>query len=222
MHLAETSDRAYVQAHAPQYEKQALATLVALLRKGFSRVVYASSAVLYGDQSETPREVHDPVYVVDAYTRLKLASEQLVLAHGGVVARLSNLYGPKMAQGNVLSTILKQLQNDGPVRVFDTTPVRDFLWMEDAARALGLMATSDAKGIFNVGSGQGVSIYELASVALNAAGQQERAIEPIHPGNKFSKLVVDPIQTEATFGWRPVVNLVEGITTLVKTNLSKE
>lgn len=221
VHLAEASDRAYTQAHAPRYEQQALANLATLLEKGFSRVVYASSAVLYGDQEETPRKVGDLVYEVDAYTRLKLASERLVLAHGGVVARLTNLYGQGMAEGNVLSAILKQLPNAGPVRVFDSTPVRDFLWVEDAARALALMATSRAKGIFNVGSGEGVSIYELACVILNAAGQQGRAIESTHSGNGCSRLVLDPTQTETTFGWRPVVTLIDGIATLVSKEFTK-
>jgi nucleoside-diphosphate-sugar epimerase len=222
VHLAEASDRAYAQANSPLYEQRSLATLDALQSKGFSRGVYASSAVLYGDREQSLRKVGDPVHALDAYTRLKLASEKAVLARGGIVARLVNLYGPGMAEGNVLSTILGQIWQDGPVRVLDTTPVRDFLWIDDAARALALMATGEASGVFNVGSGQGVSIRELANVVLDAAGQAGRPVESVRVGSRFSRLVVDIAQTKEVFGWYPAVTLVEGISTLVKMNTSKE
>lgn len=222
VHLAEASDRAYAQANAPDYEQQALATLEALQAKGFSRVIYASSAVLYGDQMQLPRKVGDPVYETDAYTRLKLASERVVFGKSGVVARLANLYGPGMAEDNVLSTILRQIRQEGPIRVLDATPVRDFLWVEDAARGLADMVTGAACGVFNIGSGVGVSIHELATEVLSAAGQAGRQVESTRPGNRFSRLVVDIEQTEATFGWRPTVTLVQGIATLVKMNIAKE
>jgi UDP-glucose 4-epimerase len=222
VHMAEASDRAYAQAHAPSYEQRAMATLERLQVKGFARVIYASSAVLYGDQEHSPRKVGDPVYETDAYTRLKLASERAVLASNGVVARLANLYGPGMAEGNVISTILGQIQQEGPVRVFDATPVRDFLWVEDAARALADMATGGACGIFNVGSGQGVSIHELATEVLTAAGQADRRIESIHAGTRFSKLVLDIVQTREAFGWQPIVTLAEGVANLVKSKIARE
>lgn len=222
VHLAEASNRGYANTHAPSYEHQRLAILKSLQTKGFSRVIYASSAVLYGDQGQSPRKVGDPVFETDAYSRLKLASERVVLERNGVVARLANLYGPGMAEGNVISTIFRQLQNAGPVRVFDFTPVRDFLWVGDAARGLADMVSGEACGIFNVGSGEGVSIHELAAEVLSVAGQAGRQLESTHPENRFSRLVVDIAQTEAAFGWRPAVTLAEGIATLVKMNIEKE
>lgn len=222
VHLAEASDSAYARANSPRYEQQALATLKALQAKGFSRVIYASSAVLYGDRGQSPRKVGDPVYETDAYTRLKLASERVVLARSGVVARLANIYGPGMAEGNVLSTILRQLQKKGPVQVFDATPVRDFLWIGDAAQALANMVTGSGCGVYNVGSGQGISIHDLAKEVLTAAGQAGRQVESTHPRNRFSRLVLDIVPTEVAFNWHPTVTLVEGIATLVRMNMAKE
>ncbi len=217
VHLAEASDRQWVAAHADSYERTTLLTLESLLGKGFQRVVYASSAVLYGDQSEVPHGVGDPVQVVDAYTRLKYASEQAVLGCFGTVARLVNLYGPGMAAANVLSTILKQLPLAGPIRVFDASPVRDFLWIDDAARALSAMAIGEASGIFNVGTGVGTSIQQLADAVLIAAGQAGRSVESGQQRDKHpSRLLVEIAQTEATFGWRPDITLSEGIGNLLK------
>jgi len=216
VHLAEASDRGWVEANRSWYEQKALDVLGALIDKGFRRVVYASSAVLYGDQVRVPRDVDEPVRVVDCYTRLKRLSELEVLNRDGVAARLVNLYGLGMAVGNVLSTILKQLPLDGPVRVLDTTPVRDFLWIEDAGKALAAMALGEGAGIYNVGTSQGTSVAELAKVMLEAAGQVGRAVESENEGTCCSHLVVDIGRTTAQFGWRPETSLEEGIKTLVK------
>ncbi|MDH4188028.1 MAG: NAD(P)-dependent oxidoreductase [Nitrospira sp.] len=220
VHLAEVSDRKWVETNGAYYAQAAYETLDSLLEKGFDRVVYSSSAVLYGDQCETLRRVEEPVHVVDIYTRLKYESELSVLRRKGVVARLVNIYGPSMSEKNVLSAILKQIPLDGPIRVLDVTPIRDFLWIEDAAEALAIMSLGKASGIFNVGTGLGTSILELAHIVLNAAEQTGRSVESGHQDTRHSHLVVDIAQTVAEFGWRPTTTLQNGIETLV--NMIKE
>ena len=218
IHIGEVSDRIFAQENAPHYELQALKTLESLLAKGFSRVIYSSSAVLYGDQGFVPRNVDDPIYETDAYTRLKNASEQLVLSHKGVVARLSNIYGIGMSDKNVLSTILRQLRNEGPIRIIDNGPVRDFLWVEDAVYGLADMAIGTAYGIFNLGSGKGVSIKDLVLEVLSAAGQIGRKVESNQITKKQSTLILNIMETQRCFGWYPTVSLKEGVTILVNDN----
>lgn len=220
IHLAEASDRHLAEVNGTAYERVTLGTLESLLGKGFDRIVYTSSAALYGDERELLCRVGDPLRIVDTYTRLKYASEQAVLGTKGVVARLANLYGPGMSGNNVLSAILKQVRLSGPIRVRDVTPVRDFLWVEDAAQALAFMSVGNAVGTFNVGTGLGTSIFELARIVLNAAGQTERSVESGDEGSNRSRLVVDIAQTVAEFGWRPTTTLPEGIKILV--NVVKE
>lgn len=221
VHLAEINDRSLAQANGTAYEEQALRTLISLQKKGFSRIVYVSSAVLYGDQSKNLRRVGDPVIALDTYTRIKLASEKLVLERGGAVARSTNLYGPGMSEGNVLSDILKQIGAEGPVRVRDGSPVRDFLWIDDAVKALSAMATRESSGVFNVGSGVGCSILDLANLVVRAAGEEGRSIESTNTDYRISHLVVDVAETEMALGWHPSVTLLEGVTALVKICTSK-
>ncbi len=216
VHLAEINDRSLAQVNGATYEEQALGTLTKLQGKGFSKIVYASSAVLYGDQSKTARRVGDPVFAIDTYARIKLASEKLVLEWGGVAARLVNLYGPGMSEENVLNSILRQLGTEGPICVRDASPVRDFLWIDDAVEALGTMATREGSGVFNVGSGVGYSILDLVNLIVRVAGEDGRSIESMNMTNGISHLVVDIAGTEAVFGWHPSVKLLEGVATLVK------
>lgn len=214
VHLAESSDRAAVNQRGAAAEAQALATLDALLAKDYRQVVYASSAVLYGDRGATPRKVADPVEVVDAYTRIKLASERAVLARNGSVARLANLYGPGMSTGNVLSHLLGQLGTGATITLHTLEPVRDFLWIDDAAQALAAIVARDARGLFNLGSGQGSSIRQLAAIAQQAAGTRQAVVER-QAAAAPSSLVLDIADTCAALGWSPRTSLAEGIARLV-------
>ncbi len=221
VHLAEDSNMQRVAAAGAPYAQQSADLLDALLAKGYGHTVYASSAVLYGDRSPHPRHTGEPVVLQGAYALIKHGGEQAVgAAPHGVSARLANLYGPGMSRSNVLSAIVGQIPGEGPLRVRDTRPVRDFLWVDDAAEALATMALrSESAGVFNVGSGQGVSVGELAQAALAAAGQASRRVETAAPPASQdappSTLVLDTSATTALFGWRPVTSLAEGLRRLL-------
>jgi UDP-glucose 4-epimerase len=216
VHLAESSDRRRVALGGAAYEAQTLATLASLLGKPYSRVVYASSAILYGDQSSRPSRPEDPVVVGDAYARVKCAAETAVLRRGGgVVARLANLYGPGMSKDTVISTILSQIPGAGPLVVADDSPIRDFLWVDDAAAALAGMALGTPVGVFNAGSGRGASVRDVAETALKIAGESQRSVVASAPARQPSRLVLDIDTTIASFNWQPSVPLSEGLSRLL-------
>ncbi len=217
IHCAETNDRSVVNAGGALIEAETRRTLYELLAGSYRHIIYMSSAVLYGDQWMTPRKVSDPVEVVDSYTRIKHESEQAVLDKGGAVVRLANLYGPGMAAGTVLSHILGQLGSNEPIRLKDTNPVRDFLWIEDAADAVVQMVGAPIQGIFNVGSGVGTSIRDLAQGVLEAANQPEREILSTQVGTRESCIVLDITKTLSQLDWHPSVSLNEGLTHLIST-----
>jgi UDP-glucose 4-epimerase len=216
IHLAEAAHRGAVERAGPTYEQDTFAGLSALLKKRYQRIIYASSAVLYGDQAPTPRHPRDEVFVSDTYTRVKRRAEVAVLdSAGGLVVRLSNLYGPGMSGENVMSTILGQIPSAGPIRVRDIAPIRDFLWVDDAAEALVTMALESRTGIFNVGSGIGRSIGDVASLALKIAGQPDRLVVSTQRGARPSHLVLDISDTVSAWQWSPGTLMEEGINRLL-------
>lgn len=217
IHMAQDSDRRRVNAAGEQAFVSALADLDALLAKRFHRVVFVSSAAVYGDFDARPRLPSDPVQVYDEYTRIKLACEhQVAQLPSAVTARLGNAYGPGMSAGNVVSAVLRQLREHGPLEVLDTGPVRDFVWYMDVAEALSAMAVSGTSGIYNVGSGTGVSVAELARTVLCIAGQPDRTIIAMRPPGRGSCLQLDCAATFASFGWRARTPLDQGIRQLIE------
>jgi dTDP-glucose 4,6-dehydratase len=152
----------------------------------------------------------------DTYTRMKRRSEIAVLeASTGVAVRLSNVYGPEMSASSVLAAVLRQIPGAGPLLVNDASPIRDFLWVEDAAEGIAALATIEgAHGVLNLATGIGTSIGVAARVALDLAGEPGREIVSSgRPQNSVT--VADYSRTTRVCGWRPRVSLGDGLALLV-------
>jgi nucleoside-diphosphate-sugar epimerase len=186
-----------------------------LTQKRFRKIIYASSSVLYGDQSNSPRKENDPLFVYDSYTRVKHLSEHLVTANKGTILRFSNLYGKGMSDKNVMSSILNQVKDPGPIALRSTSPVRDFLWVEDAAKAILQTIQNDLTGIYNVGSGVGTSIGQLADLFVQNIGQNNRQINSQDEKKITSHLVLDISKIVQTTDWYPQMSLKQGIARLL-------
>jgi UDP-glucose 4-epimerase len=225
IHLAENSNRGEVNALGTEYHKASVQTCRALTSGRFSKVIYASSAVLYGDKAQTPRRETDPVVANDTYSETKLACEQLVVeAKNNWVARLSNLYGSGMSGGTVFEDVLNQLRGALPIRVRNLAPVRDFLWCDDAADAIVIMAMSKTAGeTINIGSGYGTSIHELVKSILFAANEADRPVASMSTGSNVpSVLVLNVARAKNVLNWAPSVSIESGTRKLVSEFLKLE
>ena len=220
IHLAEISDRGLANELSATYELDAARTLNSLLSKGYSKIIYVSSAALYGDNISEPRTENDLIIASDTYARVKLNAEQKVLSRNGIVIRLSNIYRPNMSRNNVFSRILEQLNGLGPVTVMNTNPIRDFLWVDDAANAMLKMVIQSVSGVFNIGSGIGTSIRVLAQEILSASNQEKREILSIKPDPRESCIVLDITKSSLVLDWSPNLSLKEGIARLI--NLQRD
>lgn len=210
VHLAQARD-----ASAPVDPLQ-LATCRALAAKPWRHVVYASSAVVYGDRLPYPRRPDEAVQPEGAYGKLKAACEAVFADVSGTIVRLANLYGPGMAANNVLADVLRQIPGDGALRLRDLTPVRDFLWIDDAVRCLAGACRAAPGGVLNAGSGRGVAVGDLARLALELAGESHRPVAGARNGTRASTLVLDIAGTRAALGWTPEIDLCAGLTTLLE------
>ena len=221
IHLAENSDRAQINKIGNAYLTDSTALAKALISRGFGRTVYASSAVVYGDKSRKAHKPMGPVLIDDVYSQAKLECEKLFEKHNGVVARFSNLFGIGMSKENVVSTIIdqvlnNQVLNNNEVKVWNDTPIRDFLWIDDAADALVEMALGNADGIYNVASGRAVSIREFINIALMVSGvDREYSLTLTKPNQACSTILLDISNTLESFDWKPKMKLEDGIRQLL-------
>ena len=149
---------------------------------GVQRIVYSSSASVYGNALFTPMTEDHPFNNRTTYGATKIAIEQMLraiyeqhqLPYIGM--RYMNIYGPRMDyEGTYVSVIMKVLDKifagERPVVFGDGSQVYDFIHVSDVARAniLGMKAEC-ADENFNIGMGIGTSINELVTMLLELTG----------------------------------------------------
>jgi UDP-glucose 4-epimerase len=140
-------------------------------------VVYASSAAVYGDRAAIPISENAPVAPLSAYGADKAACELHARVAGAAHAiptvglRFFNLYGPRQDRqsqySGVITLFAERLARGEPVEIFgDGKHIRDFIYIGDAVAALdrALSVVSTDAPVFNVCTGKGTTIRELAEI----------------------------------------------------------
>lgn len=211
IHLAEEPDRGKANSLGEQYLTESTTLTAELCNRFKGNVIYCSSAVVYGDKKSTPYTENDKVVVSDLYSKIKLQNEKEVIEQGGCALRLANLFGLGMSPNNVLSDILSQISDTGPVKLRNTSPIRDFLYIQDLVSVLRLLIDDFQPRLFNIGSGEGVSIGNLAKITLMEAGQHEREVLSENTQNIPSINVLDISKIKKHIGWTPRFSLSENL-----------
>jgi UDP-glucose 4-epimerase len=215
IHLAEEPNRHKVNNIGNKYVKESAEVLQNLVRRFNGNVIYASSGSVYGDKVRTPFTVDSPTYASDIYSESKLINEDIVLQSGGMVLRLANIYGLGMSRDNVISDIIKQMNNCNQVIVNDTTAIRDFISVLDVAELFKITTNKRLNSIVNVGSGVPISIYQLIELMLIYTNQSDKKIVSSNSLNKISVNVLNIDETTKLFNWKPTRNLMEQLHSLL-------
>lgn len=149
------------------------------------RLVFASSAEVYGavPEAEQPIDERRELAPRSPYALTKAAAERLALGAGAVVARCFNLVGPGQTRTFALPSFAAQLaaiearQVPPALKVGNLTARRDFVHVDDGVDALALLvARGAAGGVYNVASGEALSIAEALDRLIRVSGL-EVAIE---------------------------------------------
>lgn len=189
------------------------------------KIVYASTRSVYGRVAELPVSEQTLPNPVDINGVNKLAAERyhLVFHHGyglrTCALRLTNIYGPRMRLGPIafINLFLKQALDDETIAIFGDGMVRrDLLYVDDAVSAFLLAAASDvANGeVYNVASGEPVTVLQVAKSMIEAAGRGR--VESVPYPAEYQRVEVgdfyaDVSKIRQALGWRPQVNLREGM-----------
>jgi UDP-glucose 4-epimerase len=130
-------------------------------------LVFASTADVYAPQPE-PHHEFSAVAPDNVYGLSKYVGEQLLAQSAGkghclpIVARLFNLYGPGETNPHVMPEIISQLRSGNVLRLGNTSPRRDYVYVADAAAALiALSHTAPTGTTWNVGTGKSYSVQEV-------------------------------------------------------------
>lgn len=194
---------------------------------GVKKVVYSSSASVYGDAAFTPMTEEHPFNNRTMYGATKIAGEQFFRAfneqrglnYAGL--RYMNIYGPRMDyKGTYVSVIMKVLDRiaagEPPIIFGDGTQAYDFVHVSDVARANILALQAEASDeFFNVGMGIKTTIKELVDMLLEITGSR---LEPEYRPQEqmFVTHRVGSIdKAQELLGFRASIPLDEGLRSVV-------
>jgi UDP-glucose 4-epimerase len=206
-----------------------LSLLTAMLKAGIGRIVFSSTAAVYGMPANVPIPESEPRAPVNAYGESKVMVETLLgwfdRIHGvrSVCLRYFNASGadPKGRAGedhepetHLIPLLFRAVQTGKPVTLFgddyatpDGTCIRDYIHVTDLAQAHiaaveALAAGSESKK-FNVGTGSGFSVKEILSAVEKVTGKKVPfQIGPRRDGDP-PILVADSTRLQRELGWKP-------------------
>lgn len=178
-HLAAiASPRACARDFATAYQVNVHGTFNVLRRsEAVPHVVFLSSSAVYGTPSALPMDESHPLHGRDPYAVTKILAETLcenyVVNYGRKcsIIRNFNAFGPRQDAEYVIPTIIKQALTTGRIEIWNAAPVRDLMFVDNTEDAILTIGSQPRAGIFNVGSGRGVRIGELAHLIAAKVGE---------------------------------------------------
>lgn len=184
------------------------------------KVVFASSASVYGDTKKIPTKEDSERKPINPYGETKLQAEYhcekyAKLGVSIIGLRYFNVYGKGQndAYAGVITRFLESIKNGKPPTIFgDSTQVRDFVFVEDVAEAnLIAMKSSVSHAFINVGTGVATSISELADMLIRLSGLP---LKPTYDKPKEGDVKVSQADTKLAkklLSWQVKTSLEDGL-----------
>ncbi len=225
-HLAANAS---VPASVADPVEDARTTLLGLLhvlegaRRGGSRkVVYSSSAAIYGDpQVAMPIDETAPLTPLSPYGVAKAAGESYLevyrMLHGLQYAalRYANVYGPRQGltgEGGVVAIFAEKYAREAPLSLYgDGLHTRDYIFVEDVARANLLAAAFDGSICCHVSTGVETSNLELIAALEAVAGATVPVLREPERAGDIRRSVLNPHMAASKLGFRAQVSLADGL-----------
>lgn len=201
----------------------------ACVQAGVKRLVYSSSASVYGDAVREPMDEEHPFNNKNFYGATKIAGEAMLRAFHHrygldyIGLRYMNVYGPRQDyHGAYIAVIMKMLdaidKGESPTILGDGSEAFDFVAVEDCAYAnVCAMKAETSDQFYNVGTGKRTSLKELAEMLLELTGcDKPIRYAPRSQATLVRNRIGDPKKASAEIGFTARIDLMDGLDRLIK------
>lgn len=190
---------------------------------GVARLIHTSTSEVYGSAQFVPMTEAHPLVGQSPYSASKIAADKLAESYHRsfgtpvVTLRPFNTFGPRQSARAVIPAIAVQLLAGRPVRLGDTRPTRDFVFVDDTVDAfLRAAALPGIEGLtVHTGGGREIAIGDLPAMIAAAAGlpvEVEADPQRMRPAaSEVERLHADASLAKERLGWTPSVSVEEGL-----------
>jgi len=197
-----------------------LNVLTNCVRVGVRKITFASSGATYGTpvrlpiDEETPQRPESPYGITKMVTEYYLHYWQEAYGLTYTALRYGNVYGPRQdpnGEAGVVAIFAKRFLAHEPVRIdWDGEQRKDYVFVEDVARANVIALERGDNDIFCIGTGRAVSVNEIYNVLAEITGYKpEITRAPKRPGDIYLAYF-DCSKAKRILGWEPSVSFEEG------------
>src|SRR3989339_1221332 len=202
---------------------QATFLLLEMAKKKNARVIFPSTALVYGGQKEPFRE-DMPTDPGDFYALSKSMCEQLIRFYGNkygvrsVIFRIGILYGPSQTGVMFIPALVSALLSGKEFPMTAGEQTRDFVFIEDFIQALNRVIQDETvSGVFNIGTGHAPTLRETALAAekvIGTTGKIKLGALPYREHESW-EYCLNSGKVERELGWRAITGLEEGLSRTV-------
>jgi len=199
-----------------------------------SRITYASGSGVYGDQGELEvDEEFGPLIPISTYGASKLASEAMIAAYAhmfridAVVLRFANVVGPRQTHGVTYDFVRRLLEDPSRLRILgDGSQSKSYIHVSDVVEAMILLTEEawDGFEIFNVGTGDHITVSQIADLVVEKMGL-EKIPYSYTGGDRGWKGDVPIVRFRSTklasLGWRCTYSSREAIIASIDANIAE-
>lgn len=217
----------FTQPH--EYQRGLLGVTMTLLEAcvhgGVARFVHVGSSSVYGKVPALPiNEDSDTDTPISIYGALKKSAELLGHAYhvnygiSVINCRVFSAYGPDTRPDQVIYKLARLIDASEEVTLVTPSASRDFVHVHDVARALRMLASAQhvSYGVYNIGSGQAISIDEICLMLEQVIGKKANRTYVPTRASETPYTCADIQRIKAAVGWGPEISMSEGVAGLVR------
>ena len=193
-----------------------------------NRLVFASSAAVYGDDPALPKRESQSLKPMSPYAANKAAVEQLLAAHAACYPidtaslRFFNVFGPRQNANSAYAAVISAfaqailVKQNSPTIFGDGTQSRDFVQVANIVHAILLALRSEARlggAAINIACGGRVTVNELARSMARAVGRED--LQPVYAPPRAGDVPhsqADITRARQMLGYEPIVDFQSGLT----------
>lgn len=200
-------------------------------RTGVRKVIYASSAAVYGDPQTVPVSEEHPILALSGYGVSKHTVEHYLEVYRELygldytVLRYANVYGPRqdpLGEGGVVAIFTHRIARRLPVTIYgDGEQTRDYVYVGDVAEANLLALTRGGAQILNVSTGIEVSVNQLVSTLQELAGREVEVHYASERPGEIRRSALDNSRACRALEWAPRVSLRKGLQEVLAYEMSR-
>jgi len=201
--------------------------LTASLDSNVKKIIFASSSSVYGKKEYLPFDEKHPTNPISPYGISKLAAEHYcrvfyeLYGLGTTSLRYFTVYGPRMRPDLAISIFTRYALQNKPIKIFGYgNKTRDFTYIDNAIEANMLVMKKGNGEVYNIGSGNRISINELAEKIIQITNSNSKIIHTKSQKGDVEHTWADVSKARDELGYTPKIDLDEGLRNYVEWNKS--